>query len=112
MNSQIWQRAEELASQPYQTMTFLDKTTDGEPVYVALIPELPGCATHGKTVKEAQELLEEAKAEFIYFMLEDGLLVPEPRLLYAGQRINLSDYLDNVIEHDVTPPVPRGALVR
>ena len=111
MNRQMWQRAEQLASQPYQTMTFLDKTTDGQPVFVALIPELPGCHTHGDTIDEALELLNEVKVEFIYFMLEDALMVPEPQLLNTGKRINLGDYLDNVVERVAQPPEPRGVFL-
>ena len=91
MNNQLLQQAEKLGNRPYQMMIFLDKTTDGEPVYVALIPELPGCHTHGDTVEEAQDLLNEVKVEFIYFMLEDGLAIPEPRRLGSGIRMNFGD---------------------
>jgi len=111
MNQQMWQQAEKLGNRPYQMMTFLDKTTDGEPVYVALIPELPGCHTHGDTIDEALEMLNEVKAEFIYFMLEDRLAIPEPQLLNTGKRINLGDYLDNVVERVAQPQVPRGVFL-
>ncbi len=98
MKRDLLKRAETLASRPYQLITFRDKTTDGEPVYVALIPELPGCASHGESQVEAVEALNEAKVEFIYFMLEDGLAVPEPRLLKDSHAINLSSYLGNVVD--------------
>lgn len=111
MNQHMWQQAEKLGKRPYQTMTFLDKTTGGEPVYVALIPELPGCHTHGDTVDEALELLNEVKVEFIYFMLEDGLAVPEPKLLGSGTRMNFEDFLDNVITGVAKPPAPRGVFL-
>lgn len=98
MKQDLLKKAGALADRPYQMLTFLDKTTDGELVYVALIPELPGCASHGESLVEAQASLNEAKVEFIYFMLEDGLTVPEPRLLEEPQRINLGDYIGNVVD--------------
>ena len=111
MNGQKLQEAEKLASRPYQTIIFPDKSTEGELVYVALIPELPGCVSHGETVDEAKASLNEAKIEFIYFMLEDGLAVPEPRLFGTSQRINLSAYLDDVIDRFVERTAPRGVLL-
>lgn len=111
MNQQTWQQAEELGKRPYQMMTFLDRTTDNEPVYVSLIPELPGCHTHGNTVDEALELLNEVKVEFIYFMLEDSLAVPEPKLLNRDARMNFGDFLDNVITSVANPHTPRGEFL-
>lgn len=111
MNQQAWQQAEKLGKRPYQMLTFLDKTTDSEPVYVALIPELPGCYTHGKTLDEALELLNEVKVEFIYFMLEDGLAVPEPKLLNKDVHMNFGDFLDNVITSVAKPHTPRGEFL-
>lgn len=98
MKQDLLKKAEDLADRPYQMMTFRDTTTDGERVHVALIPELPGCASHGKTVPEAQASLNEAKVEFIYFLLEDGIAVPEPQLLRNSQAINLGDYTGNVVD--------------
>ena len=92
-------------------MTFLDKTTDGEPIYVALIPELPGCHTHGDTLEEALELLNEVKIEFIYFMLVDGLAIPEPKLLDRDTRMKIEDFLDNAIGGAARPPAPRGVFL-
>ena len=92
-------------------MTFLDKTTDGEPIYVALIPELPGCHTHGDTLEEALELLNEVKIEFIYFMLVDGLAVPEPKLLDKDMRMTFEDSLDNAISGVAQPPAPRAEFL-
>lgn len=111
MNKQTWQRAEEIANQPHQMMTFLDKTTDGEPIYVALIPELPGCHTHGDTVEEALDFLNEVKIEFIYFMLVDGLSVPEAKLLDKDTRFNFGKLVDDVIISGTEPPAPRGVFL-
>ncbi|MCY3976814.1 MAG: type II toxin-antitoxin system HicB family antitoxin [Chloroflexi bacterium] len=111
MNQLLWQQAEKLGKRPYQMMTFLDKTTNGERVYVALIPELPGCHTHGDTIDEAHELLNEVKVEFIYFMLEDGIAVPEPKLLGKNTRMNFGDFQDNVITGAAEPSRPRGVFL-
>ena len=111
MQKENYKLADSLANRPYQEHVFLDKTTDGELVYVSLIPELPGCASHGKIVDEALMFLNEAKAEFIYFMLEDGLDVPEPKLIDTEQRINVSDYMENVVDHVGQPLVPRGEFL-
>ena len=98
MRKDLLRQAENLAARPYQMVTFRDRTTDGEPTFVALIPELPGCNSHGETLAEAQASLNEAKVEFIYFMLEDGLTVPEPRLLETPKTIDLGDYIGNVAD--------------
>ena len=111
VNRQLLQQAEKLGNRPYQMMIFLDRTTDGEPIYVALIPELPGCHTHGDTVEEALELLNEVKIEFIYFMLVDGLAIPEPKLLDRDTRMNFGDVLDSVITSVDQPPAPRGVIL-
>ena len=111
MNQRMWQLSEKLASRPYRMLTFLDKTTGGEPVYVALIPELPGCHTHGDTVEEAIELINQVKVEFIYFLLDDGLDVPEPKLLGSDIRMNFGDFLDNVFTDGAKPPVPRAVFL-
>ena len=80
MNEKLFRQAEEFARQPYQVHVFADETTDGEPCFVAIIPELPGCMSHGATIDEAIESVREVKADYIYFLIEDGLDLPEPRL--------------------------------
>ena len=112
MNDELLKRAEQYASRPYITVTFLDKTTDGRPTHVALVPELPGCHTHADTVPEALSLLDEVKAEFIYFLLEDGLPVPDPQPLGQGFSIEMSDYLGNPELGTNRKPKPRGELVQ
>ncbi len=111
MNRQLHRQAKILADRPYQMVTFQDKTTEGETTYVALIPELPGCHTHGETSHEALELLDEVKTEFIYFLLVDGLNVPEPKLLGHDVSMNFGDFLDNVIIGAAKPPAPRGVFL-
>lgn len=54
----------------------LRRDEDGD--MVVRVDELPGCAAHGKTSKEALERLEEVKALWIADCLERGDQVPEP----------------------------------
>ncbi len=92
LNPEILRRAQALAKQPYQARIFLDETTEGEPVYVALVPEMPGCHTHGDTEEEAREWLESAKVDFIYFLLADGLDVPAPQEIGHHVSIDMSEF--------------------
>ena len=94
MNNQTLKKAKELANRPYQIRIFLDETTDDEPIYVAVIPELPGCVAYGDTPEEAKHNITTAKEDFIYFLLEDELTVPEPQLINSSIRIDMMDYLE------------------
>ncbi len=111
MNEEMLKRATVLADRPYQKMRFLDRSTDGADVYFALVPELPGCHTHGSTVDEAEELLNEVIVEFIYFMLEDGLDIPPPRPIEKPFSVNFGEHLHRVVEAVPDSPIPRGALI-
>ncbi len=62
----------------YPTVTFLDDTTGGGSIYVALHPDLPGCMSQGDTPAEARANLDDAREMYIASLVEDGLPVPEP----------------------------------
>jgi len=51
---------------------------DGTVVYLAECPELPGCMSHGATVEEARQNLEDAKAEYLAALQDRGLEIPAP----------------------------------
>lgn len=51
---------------------------DGEKYWIAEIPELPGCKSHGSTVDEAVNSVHEAKRDWILDSLEHDENVPEP----------------------------------
>ena len=87
--------AESLANRPYQAHVFLDETTDGEPVYVALVPEMSGCIAHGDTVEEALEWLESARVDHIWFLLDHKMEVPEPQLVNTTVVFNMPQYEDD-----------------
>ncbi len=95
--------AKRLADRPYRTIVFLGETTDGEPGYVALNPELEGCVSQGDTPDEALLNLKEARVDYIYFLLEDGLEVPEPQLLSFHTTIFVSDFTQDYTESEKDP---------
>lgn len=89
MNEEVFRHAEKLAELPHQIHYFLDETTDGEPWFVAIVPELPGCISDGETIEEAHKNIRDAKADFIYLLLRDGLDVPKPKMLGGDTRVNM-----------------------
>lgn len=50
-------------------------------IYVASVPELPGCMAHGETKEQALKEIEMAKELWIETALEDGQPIPEPDLM-------------------------------
>ncbi len=57
--------------------------SDEDAVFVAEVPELPGCMAHGDTREEAFASAEEAIDAWLEVALELGRVIPTP----AGQRI-------------------------
>lgn len=55
-------------------------------LFVADVPELPGCMAHGATPAEAVAQAQEAIALWIDTAREDGRTVPEPK----GRRLMLA----------------------
>lgn len=55
-------------------------------VFVAEVPELPGCMAHGKTQSAALARVQEAIQLWIETALEQGSPVPEPK----GRRLMLA----------------------
>lgn len=80
MNQNLQMQAIKLAEQPYSVEVLLDETTEGQPIYVARVPELEGCMAQGETIEQALESLTEAKIDYIQSLLDDGLPVPAPAL--------------------------------
>jgi predicted RNase H-like HicB family nuclease len=78
MNKELWAKAQDLARQTYDVEFEKDTFSDGTIVYLALNPELPGCMAQGATQVEAEYNLSEARADYIYALLTEGLEIPEP----------------------------------
>lgn len=83
--------AEELASRPYQIELQAYDTPDGQPYFFGRVREMPGCVSDGETEQEAKANVRLAMIDFIYFLLEDGLAVPEPRYFDSLTTVNMSD---------------------
>jgi len=49
--------------------------TDAEG-YLASVPALPGCVTHGKTFEEATSLIKDAISAYLEVLKEDGDEIP------------------------------------
>lgn len=105
MMNNLHQEAIRLANRPYTTIVFLDKTTDGDSIYVALNPELEGCVSQGNTPDEARQNLTEARIDFIFFLLEDGLQIPEPMFLGSHISIVISEFMQESGEVEDQSPV-------
>lgn len=72
-----------------------------------LFPDLPGCATHGATVREAQAMAAEAADLHLASMHESGLEIPVARSLEAvradtdwaqGRGIDWSEVVVSIIK--------------
>ena len=66
----------------YELIVYWDKVDE---IFVAEVPELPGCMAHGETKALAMQHAEAAIELWLETAREDGIAVPEPRgrLLYA-----------------------------
>ncbi|MYH66632.1 MAG: type II toxin-antitoxin system HicB family antitoxin [Chloroflexi bacterium] len=91
-----WRKAEELAARPYHIDYFGERDEDGKHYCYAKVREMPGCHSDGATIDEARENVQSALVDFIYFLLEDELAVPEPQPL--GERV-----IVNLRERDYFP---------
>ena len=60
--------------------------SDKDQLFIAEVPELPGCSAHGKTRSEALEQVDQAMDLWIETAREFGEPIPEPKgrkLMYA-----------------------------
>lgn len=79
LDPQYLAAAEALAARPYGVLVEVEADSTGKPIYIARIPELPGCMGHGVTEQEAVADVKAAAVVYIQSLLEDGLEVPEPK---------------------------------
>jgi len=49
--------------------------------YIVIVPELPGCRTHGETYEDALQQGKDAIESWIMAAIADGDLVPPPRVI-------------------------------
>ena len=79
MDDKQWKKAEQLAADHYFTVINREGIEEGGRYYVTYHPDLSGCRADGLTPEEAKKELAKARVDFIYFLLEDNLAVPEPK---------------------------------
>jgi predicted RNase H-like HicB family nuclease len=78
LSTECRKEAELLAMQPYSVLVIRDTTAHGEPILVAVNPELDGCMAHGKTSEEAIENLKEARIDYLQVCLLSETPIPTP----------------------------------
>jgi predicted RNase H-like HicB family nuclease len=115
MSEQRWKKAEELAARQYLTLVNRETDEDGEYYFVAVNPELPGCRADGDTPDAAKKNLAEARVDFIYFLLEDNLPVPDPDSFTVQSereqylKANASPRQSDPKHLDISPEYDQGA---
>jgi predicted RNase H-like HicB family nuclease len=68
----------EFLEMEYPVVVRPDRCTNGAFCYVAEHPDLPGCAAHGDTIKEARDLLNQARITYLKYLLAKGHAIPSP----------------------------------
>jgi predicted RNase H-like HicB family nuclease len=91
MNDQLLEQAKQLASRKYSTTIEADVLSNGRPVFIARNLELEGCKSQGYTPNEAKANLDLARIDYIYSLLEDGIVPPEPIASVVTQTGNLEN---------------------
>lgn len=64
-------------------LAVLEPAVDGG--YAVFFPDLPGCISYGKTIKEAQEMAAEAAGLHIYSVESDGDEAPVPSATLSAE---------------------------
>ena len=80
MDKALFEKAKMLAEKNYLLSVFEDALPSGEKIYMAKNPELAGCMAQGMSIEEAIDNLAEARLDYIYDSLEDGIPIPEPAM--------------------------------
>ena len=80
MNRKLLDQAIALAARGYQVGVQREDNENGNPVWVAFVPEMPSCFAQADTVEGAIKALKIVREDYIYFLLKHGVPVPEPKL--------------------------------
>ncbi|MFQ5434811.1 MAG: type II toxin-antitoxin system HicB family antitoxin [Anaerolineae bacterium] len=108
MDDKQWQMAEQLAARQYFTVISREESEDGKRYYVATQPDLPGCRADGQTPEEAKQELAKARVDFIYFLLEDNLTVPDPKTYEVKSK---TEQFEESIIPKQEPPIPHVSYI-
>ena len=98
MTKTLREKAIEISNMGYATDLFIDKTTDGDSLYLAQNPELEGCMAQGETPEEALTYLDEVRVDYIEHLLEHDLNVPFPKYVITSSTIQKED----IVEEEIT----------
>lgn len=71
----------------YSVVIRPDMYDDGTVAYVAEIPELPGCKSHGASIEEARVNLAQAQRDYIEALQAEGLPIPMPASAPASSAV-------------------------
>ena len=96
MNEIFMEKAKEMAKLLYSYSVSRDETTDGAPILLVENDELQGCMAQGETIEEALANLEDARIDYMYSLLEDGLDIPFPEhfnTITSGEAENFDEEL-------------------
>lgn len=87
MDQELLDQAIALAARGYQVGVQREDDENGNPVWVAFVPEMPSCVAQGDTAQDAIEALKTVREDYIYFLMKHGVPVPEPEVQApAGNR--------------------------
>jgi predicted RNase H-like HicB family nuclease len=78
-DSQLWLSAYRIALEDYSIIIETDTLSNGQVIYMARTPELQGCKSQGASVEWAVKNLIDARVDYIYYLLRDGLPIPSAR---------------------------------
>ena len=98
MDGKFLEQAKTLAHRPYSVTIGQDEATDGTPILLVSTDELMGCMAQGTTIEEALANLEDARADYIVSLLEDGLPIPEPVQIATTTSGGLEPYVVSYFE--------------
>ena len=80
MDKKLFEQAKKLAARNYTLSVYEDTLPSGKKIYMAKNPELAGCMAQGMSIEEAIDYLAEARLDYIYDSLEDGIPIPAPAM--------------------------------
>lgn len=100
MDKELLEEAKQLAKSYSHVTLSEDKTSSGEPLYLYKDVALDGCMAQGKSLEEALANLEDARVDYIYALLQDGLEIPAPVSTISGftedtivAEVNIKDFV-------------------
>lgn len=113
INEQLWREAERLAARPYGISYEVDTLSNGQRVILLRHPDLPAVKAQGIDLDEAKRNLDEARVDYIYSLLDDGIPVPAPATSSStgspanGKVWNISgshkDEIESALDRVITP---------